>query len=149
MIGLVLFTHAGLGRAFQEGIEMVAGPQEQIATAAVDKGVSPDVFERELERAIKQVDKGHGVIVLTDLFGGSPANLSLARLVPGRVEVISGLNLAMLLKAVDLRLRNLTDPAVMARAMAREGRDNIVLASELMAGQAASPRARLDQGGGG
>jgi mannose PTS system EIIA component len=149
MIGLVLFTHSGLARAFQESIEMVAGPQAQLATVGVDKGVSPDVFERELERAIKKMDSGHGVIVLTDLFGGSPANLSLARLVPGRVEVISGLNLAMLLKAVDLRMRNLTDPAVMARAVAREGRENIVLASDLLSGQAAPPRAHSNPGGGG
>jgi PTS system mannose-specific IIA component len=72
------------------------------------------------------------VVIITDLFGGSPANFALARMVAGKVEVISGLNLAMVLKMVDLRARDLSDPAVMARAIAREGKDSIVLASQVL-----------------
>jgi len=132
-IGLVLFTHARLATAFVEALEMVTGPQEQLAAVAVDVGASPDELDGRLQDAIVQVDVGAGVIVMTDLFGGSPANLSLARMAPGRVEVVSGLNLAMLLKAVDLRRRSLGDPTVMARAVVREGRENIALASDLLA----------------
>jgi PTS system mannose-specific IIA component len=131
-IGLVLFTHAGLASAFVQAIEMVTGPQPRLLAVAVDAGVAPAELEARLERAIEEADGGAGVIVMTDLFGGSPANLSLARMVPGRVEVVSGLNLAMVLKAVDLRRRELCDPAVMARAVVREGRENISLASDLL-----------------
>ena len=132
-IGLVLFTHARLASAFVEAVEMVAGAQDQVAAVAVDAGASPDELDQRLQTAIGRVDAGAGVIVMTDLFGGSPANLSLARMIPGRVEVVSGLNLAMLLKAIDLRGRSLGDPAVMARAVVREGRENIALASDLLA----------------
>lgn len=132
-IGLVLFTHARLAAAFVEAVEMVTGAQDQVAAVAVDAGDSPDELDQRLRTAIGQVDAGAGVIVMTDLFGGSPSNLSLARMIPGRVEVVSGLNLAMLLKAIDLRRRLLGDPAVMARAVVREGRENIALASDLLA----------------
>jgi len=132
-IGLVLFTHAQLAAAFVEAVEMVTGAQDQLVAVAVDVEASPDELDDRLQAAIGQVDNGAGVIVMTDLFGGSPANLSLARMIPGRVEVVSGLNLAMLLKAVDLRGRSLGDPAVMARAVVREGRENIALASDLLA----------------
>jgi PTS system mannose-specific IIA component len=132
MIGLVLFTHARLAGAFVETIEMVTGPQAQIETVAVDVGISPTELERSLDKAIAEVDAGTGVVVMTDLFGGSPANLSLARMNPGVVEVVSGLNLAMLLKAVDVRGRDLADPAVLARAVVREGRENIAVASDIL-----------------
>ncbi len=132
VIGLVLFTHAGLGGAFIDAVEMVAGSQQNLLAVAVDQGVRPNELERVLDDAIKEADNGLGVVVMTDLFGGSPANLSLARMIPGKVEVVSGLNLAMLLKAVDLRNRALADPSVLARAVVREGRENIALASDLL-----------------
>lgn len=132
LIGLVLFTHAGLGRAFIEAVEMVTGPQEHLLAVAVDQGVRPSDLESVLDDAIKKADNGAGVVVMTDLFGGSPANLSLARMLPGKVEVVSGLNLAMLLKSIDLRNRALSDPSVLARAIVREGRENIALASDLL-----------------
>ncbi len=132
VIGLVLFTHAGLGAAFIDAVQMVAGPQEHLLAVAVDQGVRPSELESLLDSAIRKADNGVGVVVMTDLFGGSPANLSLARMIPGKVEVVSGLNLAMLLKAIDLRSRALSDPSVLARAIVREGRENIALASDLL-----------------
>ena len=133
MLGLVLFTHSRLAAAFLDAVEMVVGKQEHIAVVAVDAGVPPAEIEASLDRAIDLAGRGgQSVVVMTDLFGGSPANLSLARLVPGRVEVVSGLNLAMLLKAVDLRRRGLQDPTALARAVVREGRENITMASDLL-----------------
>ncbi len=132
MVGLVMFTHAGLAQSFLEALEMVAGTQQKIEAVAVEPDLPVGDLEGRLDAAIKAADDGQGVIVITDLFGGSPANLALARMLPGRVEIVSGLNLAMMLKAVDLRLRKLTDPAVMARAIVREGRENIALASDLL-----------------
>jgi PTS system mannose-specific IIA component len=132
MVGLVLFSHDKLSEAFLQALEMIAGPQEQLAAVDVKTGMSTAEIERSLDQAIKSVDSGDGVVIITDLFGGSPANFALARMSAGKVEVISGLNLAMVLKMVDLRTRDLSDPAVMARAIAREGKDSIVLASQVL-----------------
>lgn len=132
MVGLIIFAHNGLADHFVSALRDIVGPQEQLAAVNVETSSNSDEVERKLDHALQTVDKGDGVIILADLFGGSPANFSLARLVPGKVEVISGLNLAMLLKAFDLRDRNLSDPTVMARAIAREGKDNIVLASQIL-----------------
>ncbi len=132
MVGLVVFAHNGLADHFVSVLKDIVGPQEQVAAVDVGTNLHSHEVEKKLDQAIQTVDQGDGVIILADLFGGSPANFSLARLAPGKIEVISGLNLAMLLKAFDLRSRNLSDPAVMARAIAREGKDNIVLASQFL-----------------
>ncbi len=137
MVGLILFGHDGLAQVFLKVLTTIVGPQEQVLAVDVATTASCEDVNHELDQAIKTVDSGDGVIILADLFGGSPANFSLARLVPGKLEVISGLNLAMLLKMVDLRTHSLSDPAVMARAIAREGRENIVLASEVLVQQRA------------
>jgi PTS system mannose-specific IIA component len=132
MVGLVIFAHEGLAQSFLAALSSIVGPQEQVAAVDVKTDTTPEKVEKKLDQAIKSVNSGDGVIILADLFGGSPANFSLARMNPGEVEVISGLNLAMLLKAFDLRARELSDPAVMARAIAREGQENIVLASQVL-----------------
>ncbi|MBW1807512.1 MAG: PTS sugar transporter subunit IIA [Deltaproteobacteria bacterium] len=132
MVGLILFGHDGLAKSFLDVMQAIVGPQKQVEAVDVATTASSDEVGRQLDQAIKAVDNGHGVVILADLFGGSPANFSLARMVPGKVEVISGLNLAMLLKMIDLRTHELSNPEVMARAIAREGRDNIVLASEVL-----------------
>lgn len=132
MVGLVLFSHDKLSEAFLEALRMIAGPQEQLAAVDVKVDMSSEAIEQALDKAIKSVDAGDGVVIITDLFGGSPANFALARMSAGKVEVISGLNLAMVLKMVDLRTRDLSDPTVMARAIAREGKESIVLASQVL-----------------
>jgi PTS system mannose-specific IIA component len=148
MVGLVLFSHDNLSEAFLQALEMIAGTQEQLAAVDVKKGMSTEDIERELDQAIKSVDSGDGVVIITDLFGGSPANFALARMSAGKVEVISGLNLAMVLKMVDLRARDLSDPAVMARAIAREGKDSIVLASQVLLREKSDQPADIPEGGG-
>lgn len=132
MIGLVLFGHGRLAETFIDTAGQIVGPMEQVAVVDVQAKVSGDELERQLDQAIAQVDSGAGVLVLTDLFGGSPANFALARMQPDRVEVVCGMNLAMLLKVFDLRQHDLKDVAVMARAVAREGRDNIVVAGDML-----------------
>ena len=132
MVGLVLFSHDKLSEAFLDALRMIAGPQEQLIAVDVKADMSSEAIEQALDKAIKSVDAGDGVVIITDLFGGSPANFALARMLAGKVEVISGLNLAMALKMVDLRTRDLSDPTVMARAIAREGKDSIVLASQVL-----------------
>lgn len=132
MIGLVLFGHGRLAETFIDTARQIVGSMEQVAVVDVQAKVSGDELERQLDQAIAQVDSGAGVLVLTDLFGGSPANFALARMQPDRVEVVCGMNLAMLLKVFDLRQHDLKDVAVMARAVAREGRDNIVVAGDML-----------------
>lgn len=147
MVGLILFSHDKLSKAFLEALEMIAGPQEQLETVDIKNGMSTEDIERALDRAVKKADGGDGVVIITDLFGGSPANFALARMVAGKVEVISGLNLAMVLKMVDLRARDLSDPAVMARAIAREGKDSIVLASQVLLREKSDQSAGASPGG--
>lgn len=148
MVGLVLFSHDKLSEAFLEALRMIAGPQEQLVAVDVQADMSSEAIEQALDKAIKSVDAGDGVVIITDLFGGSPANFALARMSAGKVEVISGLNLAMVLKMVDLRMRDLSDPTVMARAIAREGKDSIVLASQVLLRERPDQPADAPLGGG-
>jgi PTS system mannose-specific IIA component len=148
MVGLILFSHDRLSEAFLQALRMITGPQEQLAAVDVKVDMSPEDIELALDEAIKSVDTGDGVVIITDLFGGSPANFALARMSAGKVEVISGLNLAMVLKMVDLRARDLSDPAVMARAIAREGKDSIVLASQVLLLERSDHQADALPGGG-
>jgi len=149
MVGLILFSHDKLSKAFLEALEMITGPQEQLQAVDIKTGMSSEDIERALDKAVKKADSGDGVVIITDLFGGSPANFALARMAAGKVEVISGLNLAMVLKMVDLRARDLSDPAVMARAIAREGKDSIVLASQVLLREKSDQPAGTSPGGAG
>ncbi|MCW5828699.1 MAG: PTS sugar transporter subunit IIA [Deltaproteobacteria bacterium] len=132
MIGIVIVTHASLGQALREAVEFIAGKQEQVEV--VGQGVSdpPQVSSEQLKAAIKKVDAGEGVLILTDMFGGTPSNVSLAFLEPERVEVLSGVNLPMLLKMVTSR-QNRLGVVELAHELKAAGRQNISLASEIMA----------------
>ena len=135
MIGLVLVTHGQLAEEFVRAMTHVVGPQERIATIAI--GPEDDMEKRRVEiaGAIGKVDTGNGVIVLTDLFGGTPSNLSISLMERGRVEVIAGMNLPMLIRLGSARK---SMPVVEAVAAAREaGRKYISVASEVL-GEAAA-----------
>ena len=135
MIGLVLVTHGRLASEFIVAMEHVVGPQKQIAPICI--GPDDDMEERrqQIAEAIRTVDSGDGVIVLTDLFGGTPSNLAISLMKTDKIEVIAGVNLPMLIrlegarKAMDVRA---------AVAAAREaGRKYISVASEIL-GETAS-----------
>lgn len=135
MIGLVLVTHGRLADEFVTAMVHVVGPQERIATIAI--GPEDDVEERraDIAAAIGAVDAGRGVIVLTDLFGGTPSNLAISLMERGRVEVIAGMNLPMLIRLGSARKSMQVVDAV---AAAREaGRKYISVASEVL-GEAAA-----------
>ena len=139
MIGLVLVTHGRLADEFVTAMVHVVGPQERIATIAI--GPEDDMEERraDIAAAIGAVDAGRGVIVLTDLFGGTPSNLAISLLERGRVEVIAGMNLPMLIRLGSARKSMQVVDAV---AAAREaGRKYISVASEVL-GEAAAGRSR-------
>lgn len=135
MIGLVLVTHGKLAREFIVAMEHVVGPQEQIQGICI--GPDDDMEERrsEIAEAIKGCDEGEGVIILTDLFGGTPSNLAISLMKGENVEVIAGVNLPMLIRLEGARrTMNVRDAVAAAR---EAGRKYISVASEIL-GEAAA-----------
>ena len=134
MIGLVLVTHGNLADEFVHAMEHVVGPQPQIATICI--GPSDDIEARraQIAKAVEDVDTGAGSIILTDLFGGTPSNLSISLLDEGRVEVIAGINLPMLIRLAGARKNMGVVEAVEAAQTA--GRNYITVASELLGADA-------------
>ncbi|NHO32373.1 PTS sugar transporter subunit IIA [Acetobacter fallax] len=103
MIGIILVTQGALGVALRETMEHVVGPQTQLETVSV--GADDDLQQRrlELEARIREVDHGDGVMLVTDMFGSTPSNLAVAMMLPGRIEVLGGANLPMLVKLAQMR----------------------------------------------
>ena len=135
MIGLVLVTHGRLASEFIVAMEHVVGPQRQIEGICI--GPDDDMEERrsQIAKAIKAVDQGEGVIMLTDLFGGTPSNLAISLMKSDKIEVIAGVNLPMLIRLDGARKTMDVRAAV---AAAREaGRKYISVASEIL-GEAAA-----------
>jgi PTS system mannose-specific IIA component len=134
MIGLVLVTHGRLAAEFVVAMEHVVGPQEAIEAICIGPDDDMEARRADIAGAVRKVDKGSGVILLTDLFGGTPSNLAISLMEPGRVEVIAGINLPMLIRLEGARKMMQVKAAV---AAAREaGRKYISVASEVL-GEAA------------
>ncbi len=134
MIGVILVTHGRLADEFVRAMEHVVGTQADIATVCI--GPSDDMEARRLEisEAIVRVDSGKGVIILTDLFGGTPSNLAISLLERGKTEVVAGINLPMLIRLAGAR-KEMTLAA--AAAAARDaGRNYITMASEFLGQEA-------------
>ena len=135
MIGLVLVTHGRLATEFVVAMEHVVGPQRAIAPICIGPEDDMESRRTDIASAISEVDSGRGVIVLTDLFGGTPSNLAISLMKPGKVEVIAGINLPMLIRLEGARRTMNVGDAV---AAAREaGRKYISVASEVLGEQAA------------
>jgi mannose PTS system EIIA component len=130
MIGLILVTHGTLANEFVVAMEHVVGPQKQIATICIGPRDDMELRRKEIAQAIKTVNSGDGVIILSDLFGGTPSNLSISLLDAGRVEVIAGVNLPMLIRLESARKNMGVTEAVAAARDA--GRKYISVASELL-----------------
>jgi PTS system mannose-specific IIA component len=135
MIGLVLVTHGRLAVEFVTAMEHVVGPQDAMATICIGPDDDMEVRRADIAEAIASVEQGRGVIILTDLFGGTPSNLAISLMQTGRIEVIAGVNLPMLIRLEGARR---TMNVVDAVAAAREaGRKYISVASEVL-GEAAA-----------
>lgn len=133
MIGLVIVTHGGLATEFRQAMEHVVGAQEQLRTVSI--GAEDDMAARRLEikEAVEQTESGDGVIILTDMFGGTPSNLAISIMDEANVEVIAGINLPILVKLASLRSEVGMGEAV---ALAREaGRKYIKVASQELSGE--------------
>jgi PTS system mannose-specific IIA component len=132
MIGLVLVTHGRLAEEFIAATEHVVGPQRAVKAICIGPDDDMERRREDILRAVDEVDSGRGVILLTDMFGGTPSNLAISILDKGNVEVIAGMNLPMLIKLATVRGEETLANAV---AQAQEsGRKYINVASRLLAG---------------
>lgn len=133
MIGIVLVTHGQLAHEFRLAVEHVVGPQEYMETIAI--GPDDDVEKRrqDILDAIANVNSGKGVIILTDMFGGTPSNLAISVMQAGVVEVIAGVNLPMLIKLTSIRDDD--DMQAALEAAQDSGRKYINVASALLNGE--------------
>ena len=131
MIGVVLVTHGQLAEEFRHAVEHVVGPQEQMEAVAI--GADDDIEQRrkDIIAAVAKVETGSGVIVLTDMFGGTPSNLAISVMETGRVEVVAGMNLPMLIKLSSVRKGD--DIALAVEQAQTAGRKYINVASQLLA----------------
>ncbi|MEP2942820.1 MAG: PTS sugar transporter subunit IIA [Hyphomicrobiales bacterium] len=133
MIGLVFVTHGKLADEFRLAIEHVVGPQEQMETVCIDPDDDIEQRRDDILQAIKTVDSGKGAILLTDMFGGTPSNLAISVMEQGRIEVIAGMNLPLLIKLVSVRGdHTMSDALIEAQD---SGRKYIHVASHVLAAE--------------
>jgi mannose PTS system EIIA component len=133
MIGLVLVTHGHLATEFRAALEHVVGRQKQLATITIAPDDDMETRRRDIINAVASVDTGKGVIILTDMFGGTPSNMAISLLSPGSIEIVAGINLPMLIKLASIRDEKSLDDAVLAAQDA--GRKYITIASRVLAGK--------------
>ena len=130
MIGMILVTHGNLAEEFVHAMQHVVGDQEAVATVCIGPSDDMERRRKEIADAIERVDSGEGAIILTDLFGGTPSNLAISLMQAGRVEVIAGINLPMLIRLAGARQKNDVYTTVCAARDA--GQSYITVASELL-----------------
>ena len=130
MIGLVLVTHGSLATEFVVAMEQVVGPQQQIATICIGPEDDMELRRADIAAAVARVNDGAGVILLTDLFGGTPSNLAISLLKAGEIEVIAGINLPMLIRLESAR--KVMDVRAAVAAAREAGQKYISVASELL-----------------
>jgi PTS system mannose-specific IIA component len=133
MIGILVVTHCELGSALIEAAEFIIGSRpEDMAPVSIDLNENAEKLRKKISDGIKNVDQNDGVLILTDMFGGTPSNLSYTFLEEGRVEVVSGVNLPMLVKALNTRGKQ--DLAHLAATVEAFGKKSISMASGILKG---------------
>ena len=130
MIGLVIVTHGGLATEFRAALEHIHGPQEKMDVISIGPDDDMETRRDDILSAIKGVDNGDGVILLTDMFGGTPSNLAISVMEDAKVEVIAGVNLPMLIKLASVRGESSLDEAISEAQEA--GRKYISVASKIL-----------------
>jgi len=129
LIGVLVVTHGEFGSALLGAAQMIVGPQPGIESVSVLVGRGVDEIVSELKAALSRLESGLGVLVLTDLFGGTPTTLSLSLRKLGNIEVVAGVNLPMLLKVLQGRAEALSELAAQAKAAGVQG---IVVPGEML-----------------
>ncbi|HEX4848767.1 MAG TPA: PTS sugar transporter subunit IIA [Novosphingobium sp.] len=130
MIGLILVTHGKLAEEFVSAMQHVVGRQDAVKTVCIGPNDDMEARRAEIRTAVRDVDSGEGVIILTDLFGGTPSNLAISLMQKGKIEVIAGINLPMLIRLAKARGCMPLEKAVTAARDA--GRNYITIASEFL-----------------
>ena len=130
MIGMILVTHGNLAEEFVHAMQHVVGRQDGVATVCIGPNDDMERRREEIATAIRAVDTGEGAIILTDLFGGTPSNLAISLMQAGKVEVIAGINLPMLIRLA--KARGCMDIKAASAAARDAGRNYITLASEFL-----------------
>lgn len=131
MIGVVLAAHGDVGPALLQAAEAIVGPLEAIRALSLQAGEDPENMRRQVGEAVAEVDRGEGVLVLCDMFGGTPANVCLSTTGPCPVEVVTGVNLPMIIKLATARAAGGT-PQEIASQLAAYGQRHIAHATELL-----------------
>jgi len=131
MIGMVLVTHGRLAVEFIAALEHVVGPQRNVAAVCIGPDDDMEKRRQDILRCVSEVDDGNGVVLLTDMFGGTPSNLAISIMDKAKIEVIAGINLPMLIKLASLRQSETLANAV--RGAQEAGRKYINVASQLLA----------------
>ena len=132
MIGVVVVTHGQLAVELLHGAETIVGDLPHVTAVSIGWHEDTQEARAEIEQAMARVKGANGVLILTDMFGGTPANLSMTFLTQGRVEVVTGVNLPMLIKLASVRQQ--TDLLTIARELREDGRNAIWVASDLLRG---------------
>jgi mannose PTS system EIIA component len=136
MVGVIVTSHCNLAMEMLRTAELIVGSLQACKALSMDPQQSVEAMVKQVKEAIKEVDQGKGVLILTDLFGGTPANISLSFLGP-RVEVVCGMNLPMLIKLASCReTHNLAETATLVKEY---GQRHITLASEILSRSAGNP----------
>jgi PTS system mannose-specific IIA component len=128
--GLVVVSHGTLAGELVDAVRRIVADVEALEAVSIGWDVDMEKATQRIQEAISRVQRKGGVLVLTDMFGGTPSNLALSLLEPGRIEVVTGVNLPMLIKCVNLRGE--AELAEVARKVAEQGRQSIQVASELL-----------------
>jgi len=131
MIGVVVAAHGNLAKELIQTTNFIVGHQENLIALSIDPSRSADEMQAEIKKAINKVDQGNGVLVLTDMFGGTPANMTLSFLEEGRVEVITGANLPMLIRLSQCRDGSM-DLYETAASLVEHGRKSISQATQIL-----------------
>lgn len=133
MIGIVLVTHGRLAEEFRSAVEHVVGRQEGFETVSIGPEDDMEQRRQDIVAAVERAESGAGVIVLTDMFGGTPSNLAISVMEAGRIEVIAGMNLPMLIKLTSVRQGD--DMNVALTEAQAAGRKYINVASQVLSGK--------------
>ena len=132
MIGVIVVSHSNIGCEMVCATQRIIPDAQHMRGVAVESNDPPESIRSQISEAVDGVDQGEGVLILTDMFGGTPSNICLSFLKPSKVEVVSGFNLPMLIKLANLKTES--DLADTVRFIQRYGQRNIVIASEVLAG---------------
>lgn len=130
MIGIIIVTHGNLALELKSAMEHILGVQKNIEIICISSDDDLDERKNDIEGSIKKIDNNNGIVMLTDMFGGTPSNLAISFLKTGKIEIISGVNLPMLVKLIGLRDSN--DLNEVAQETKNSAQKYISIASEIL-----------------